>query len=47
MAVFEVYFKDLTEKAQENFIKTIGEEMFENSNYDIFPIAEIEVDEEV
>ena len=45
MAEFEVYFNDLTEKAQENFIKAIGEETFEKSNYDVFPIAYIETED--
>lgn len=45
MAEFEVYFKDLTEEAQEKFIETIGNETFENSNYDVFPIAYIETED--
>ena len=46
MATFELYFSDLNEQAQENFIKTIGEEVFDRSNYDVFPIAELEFEDE-
>lgn len=45
MAEFEIYFKDLTEEAQEKFIEVIGKETFENSNYDVFPIAYIETED--
>ena len=43
---FELYFKDLTEQAQAELLKTIGIEDASELNWDIFPITTIEVEEE-
>ena len=46
MAVFEIYFSDLTEEAQKKFLEVEGIENPEEANYDVFPIASIEIEEE-
>lgn len=46
MAQFELYFSDLTEHAQQVFLKTAGLKSAEEGNYDVFPITTIEFEEE-
>ena len=43
---FEIYFTDLTEEAQKSFLKAEGLQNAEDGNYDIFPIAVLEIDRE-
>ena len=43
---FEIYFSDLTEEAQKSFLKAEGLQNAEDGNYDIFPIAVLEIDRE-
>ena len=46
MASFELYFSDLTEEAQKSFLEKAGLNSAEEGNYDVFPITEIEFDNE-
>ena len=43
MAVFELYFTDLTEQAQAEFLRKAGLQSAKEGNYDVFPITEIVV----
>jgi len=45
MASFSIYFEDLNEKAQKEFLKSSNIESAEEGNYDLTPIAIIEVGE--
>lgn len=45
MAQFELYFSDLTEHAQQVFLKTAGLKSAEEMNYDVFPITTIEFED--
>lgn len=45
MSTFELYFSDLTEEAQKRFLKAEGIKNPEEANYDVFPIATIELDD--
>ena len=38
----EIYWSDLTEEKQQEFLNLLGD----NQNWDVFPIAEIEIEEE-
>ena len=38
----EIYFDDLTSEMQEEILQALGD----NGNYDVFPIATIEIDTE-
>ena len=38
----EIYWKDLTAEKQQELLNALGD----NGNYDVFPIATIEIDEE-
>ena len=42
MTTIEIYWDDLSEKKQQEILNVLGN----NENYDIFPIATIEVEEE-
>lgn len=42
MKTIEIYFDDLTEEKQKEILNKLGD----NGNYDVFPIATIEVDDE-
>ena len=42
---FELYFDDLTEKAQEELLRKAGLKSAEDNNWDVFPITVIEFDE--
>jgi hypothetical protein len=43
---FEIYFRDLNKDAQERFLTFQEIENPEDGNYDVFPIAIIELDKE-
>lgn len=43
MKIFEIYWQDLTAEAQERLFAFLGGE---NGNYDVFPIATLEVEDE-
>lgn len=45
MGSFELYFSDLTEEAQQNILECVGVESAEDMNWDVFPITEIEFDD--
>ena len=45
MAQFELYFSDLTEVAQQVFLKAAGLNSAEEGNYDVFPITTIEFED--
>ena len=38
----EIYWNDLTEEKQQELLNLLGD----NQNWDVFPIAEIEIEEE-
>ena len=38
----EIYWSDLTEEKQQELLNLLGD----NQNWDVFPIAEIEIEEE-
>lgn len=40
--MFEIYFKDLTEQAQKEFLSYMNMADETEGNYDVFPIAVIE-----
>ena len=42
---FEIYFSDLTEQAQKEFLEVAGLQSAEDGNYDVFPIATLELGE--
>jgi len=42
MKEIEIYFDDLTPEKQQEIIDTLGD----NGNYDIFPIATIQIEDE-
>jgi len=42
---FEIHFSDLTKKAQDTLCSTLGIS-FKNTNWDVFPITEIVIEEE-
>lgn len=44
MGSFELYFSDLTKEAQQNILECAGVESAEDMNWDVFPITEIEFD---
>ena len=43
MKTFEIFWDDLTPEAQQRLYEFLGGE---NGNYDVFPIATLEVEEE-
>lgn len=43
MKTFEIYFQDLTPAKQQELIEFLGGE---NGNYDVFPIATLEVEDD-
>ena len=43
MKAFEFYWNDLTEECQNRFAEFLGGE---NGNYDVFPFAILEIEEE-
>lgn len=43
MKIFEIYFQDLTPAKQQELIEFLGGE---NGNYDVFPIATLEVEDD-
>ena len=47
MRNLEIYFSDLTPEAQERALAAAGIENASDANWDIFPIATIEFEEEV
>jgi len=46
MKSFEIMFDDLTEEAQARFLEFQGLESPEDGNYDIVPIAVLELEED-
>lgn len=46
MAEFELYFSDLTEQAQAEFLEKAGLKTAAEGNYDVFPITTICVGED-
>ena len=40
----EIYFTDLTERAQKELLDAMGVETPEEMNWDVFPIAEVETE---
>ena len=44
---FEIYFDDLSEDAKKRFLSFLRLDSSEDINYDVFPIATFEVEEEV
>ena len=47
MAVFELYFSDLTEEAQASLLEKANITSETDMNWDVFPITSIEFDDEV
>ena len=45
MAVFEIYAQDLTEQAKAQFKEVTGLDIDKDTNYDVFPMATIEIEE--
>lgn len=45
MKAIEIYWQDLTEKAQKDILELLGEKE-ESHNWDTFPMAIIEVEDE-
>ena len=43
MKIFEIYWDDLTQECQERLYDFLGGS---NGNYDLFPVAELEEEEE-
>lgn len=43
MKTFKIYWDDLTEECQQRLYEFLGGE---NGNYDVFPLAELSVEEE-
>lgn len=41
----EIYWNDLTEEAKRNILEALGEDE-ESHNWDVFPIATIDIDDE-
>ncbi len=46
MITIEFYWNDLTEKKQNEIREALGMEPDDNGNWDVFPIATLEVEEE-
>lgn len=46
MSTFEIMFDDLTEEAQARFLEFQGLESSEDGNYDIVPIAIVDLEED-
>lgn len=46
MAVFELYFSDLTEEAQASLLEKANITSETDMNWDVFPITSIEFDDE-
>lgn len=44
---FEFFWDDLTEKCQKELQEFLGIEEDDNNNYDIFPFATLEVEEQL
>ena len=45
MAVFEIYAQDLTEEAKAQFKEVTGLDIDKDTNYDVFPIATVEIED--
>ena len=43
MRTFEIYFEDLTPDKQQELIEFLGGE---NGNYDVFPLATLEIEDD-
>ena len=43
---FEIYITDLTKEAQEELLKVAGVQSPEETNWDVFPIAIVEFEED-
>ena len=43
--MFEIYFSDLTQDAQESFLASCGLSSAAEGNYDVFPITAIPIPE--
>ncbi len=46
MKTFEIMFDDLTEEAQQRFLEFQGLECVEDGNYEIVPIAIVELEDD-
>jgi hypothetical protein len=46
METFEIMFDDLNKQAQEQFLQFQGLDSPEDGNYDVFPIAVVELEEQ-
>ena len=45
MSTFEIYLQDLTEQAKARFKEVTGLDIDKDTNYDVFPIATVEIEE--
>ena len=46
MVTFEIYAQDLTEQAKAQFKELTGLDIDKDTNYDVFPIATVDIEEE-
>ena len=46
MKTFEIFIDDLTPEAQERFLAFIGVDDAKETNYDVFPLATVDIEED-
>ena len=46
MKTFEIMFDDLTDEAQQRFLEFQGLDNYQDGNYDIMPLAIVDMEEE-